>query len=128
MIKHGGKATAFNFLLRVKAALKAKEFFDVYYVFLVAMLQITPSLVIIQGRLGASSQGVPFPLSAKKRITFAVKWIVKLLRDKHGSVTLRHLVELLHNSLYRKGEAMERKRSFQRLALTNRFLIRRFFG
>lgn len=50
-----------------------REFFDVYYTFLVAMLQITPSLLIIQRRMGASYKGVAFPLSARKKVTFAIK-------------------------------------------------------
>lgn len=91
------------------------------------MLQITPMVLIVPQRLGASYKGVPFPLSAKKRVTFAVKWIVKLLKDKHHSLSLRALVDLLYNSLYQRGEAMDRKRTFHSLALSNRFLIQRFF-
>ena len=60
-------------MLKFKAAFKAKEFFDVYYTFLVAMLKITPSVIIVQGKLGAAKLGVPFPLSAKKKVTFAIK-------------------------------------------------------
>lgn len=127
LILHGRKATAFNFLLAMKQSFKAREFFDVYYTFLVAMLQITPSLLIIQRRMGASYKGVAFPLRAGKKITFAVKWVVKLLKDKHGAIGLKALVDLLHNSLYNKGEAFERKRFFHRTALANRFLIQRFF-
>lgn len=127
LITHGRKMTAFTFLLSIKQSLKAREFFDVYYTFLVAMLQITPSLLIIQRRMGASYKGVAFPLSARKKVTFAIKWVTKFLKDKHGSVTNKALVDLLHNSLYHKGEAIERKRFFHRTALANRFLIQRFF-
>ena len=127
LITHGKKITAFHFLLSLKESFKAREFFDVYYTFLVAMLQITPSLLIIQRRMGASYKGVPFPLSPRKRITFAVKWVTKFLKDKNGSVSRKAAVDLLHNSLYNKGEAVERKRFFHRTALANRFLIQRFF-
>lgn len=124
---HGRKATAFRFFLAIKESLKAREFFDVYYTFLVAMLQITPSVLIVQSRLGASHQGVPFPLSARKKITFAVKWVIKFLKDKNGQLSAKAVVDLLFNSLYNKGEAIERKRASQRTALDNRFLIQRFF-
>lgn len=127
LITHGRKATAFNFLLSIKQSFKAREFFDVYYTFLVAMLQITPSLLIIQRRMGASYKGVPFPLSARKRVTFAIKWVTKFLKDKNGGVSRKAMVDLLYNSLYNKGEAIERKRFFHRTALANRFLIQRFF-
>lgn len=73
LISHGRKTTAFHFLLRFKELLKAKEFFDIYYLFLIAMMRITPSLVIRFRRMGAAMKGVPFPLSAPKKITFAVK-------------------------------------------------------
>lgn len=127
LITHGRKATAFRFLSQVKSIWKSREFFDPSYLFLVAMLQITPKVLIVPKRLGASFQGVPFPLSFRKRVTFAVKWTTKMLKDKQGHVNTKSLVDLLHNSLYNRGEAFERKRLFHRQAVTNRFLIQRFF-
>ena len=70
---HGRKAKAFTFLGRIKEALKAREFVDVYYSFLVAMLQITPAVLILQQRLGSAVEGAPFPLNASRKTTFAVK-------------------------------------------------------
>jgi ribosomal protein S7 len=73
LIKKGKKNTAFKFFLKIKKALKQKEFFDPYYLFLVAMFQITPSLLIVPVKVGAASKGVAFPLYEKRKITFAVK-------------------------------------------------------
>lgn len=127
LMTHGHKAKAFAFLGRIKESLKAREFIDVYYSFLVAMLQITPTVLILQQRLGSAVEGVPFPLNTSRKATFAVKWVVKLLKDKNSSLSVKALVDLLHNSLYQRGEAFERKKNFHRLALTNRFLIQRSF-
>jgi ribosomal protein S7 len=127
LIKKGKKNTAFKFFLKIKKALKQKEFFDPYYLFLVAMFQITPSLLIVPVKVGAAAKGVAFPLYEKRKITFAVKWILKLLKDKNGSVKVDSVVDLLYDSVYAKGLAVERKNFTHSTGLSTRYLLKKAF-
>lgn len=127
LIKKGKKITAFKFFLEIKRSLKRKEFFDPYYLFLVAMLQITPSLLIVPVKVGAAAKGVAFPLHEKRRITFAVKWVLKLLKDRNGSLKVEPIVDLLYNSVYGKGLAIEKKNFAHSTGLSTRYLLKRAF-
>jgi ribosomal protein S7 len=73
LIFNGKKLKAYNNFLKIKQGLKFKEFFDPYIIFLVSMMKITPDIVFLSVKLGGSSQGVPMPISEKKRIVFGVK-------------------------------------------------------
>jgi len=73
LLFRGKKILAFNTFLQIKNGLKRKEKFDPFLVFLVAMMKITPSLVLLPIRKSGALHGVPFPISQRKQITFAVK-------------------------------------------------------
>jgi len=73
LIFRGRKLTAFKMMLNIKARLKEKEGVEPSLIFLVAMLRITPEIMLRFVKMGGSRQGVPAPISSKKRITFAVK-------------------------------------------------------
>jgi ribosomal protein S7 len=60
-------------MLKLKYFLKLKEQKDVYLIFLVAMLKITPCVLLRSIRLGSGSKGVPMPISEHKQIAYAIK-------------------------------------------------------
>lgn len=64
---------AFKFIISLKQFLKLKEGFDPYLIFLVAMLQVTPNLLLRAIRMGSGSKNVPLPISEKKKIAFAIR-------------------------------------------------------
>lgn len=66
------------------------------------------------------------PISEKKQYTFAIKWIVKLLKDKYRVIKMPILVELLIGAVYGKGLAIEKKDSVHAIADLNRHLVRFF--
>jgi len=78
------------------------------------MMRITPQVILSFVRMGGRKQGIPCPISLRKKVTFATKFVIKLLRDKDKSrhVTIKALVKLLCASLYNKGEAIKKKKSF----------------
>jgi ribosomal protein S7 len=65
--------SAFFFFLKLKKYLKIKEESDPFLIFLVAMLRITPNIILLPLKKGGALQGIPFPISEKKKITFATK-------------------------------------------------------
>ena len=64
MMKAGGlKLRAFNFFLKVKKGLKVNEKFDPSFLFLIAMLKITPLLILKPVKIGGATYSVPFPIN-----------------------------------------------------------------
>jgi hypothetical protein len=64
---------AFNNFLKIKQGLKLREKFDPFLIFLVSMMKITPNVILMPLKKSGVMQGVPFPISFKKQVTFAVK-------------------------------------------------------
>lgn len=126
LIFNGKKLKAFDIFLKIKQGLKLKESFDPYLIFLVAMMKVTPDIVFLPVKLGGSSQGVPMPISEKKRIVFGVKWVLKLLKDKHKFLTVPLIVDSLISTIYDKGVSLEKKRSIYKLGSQNRHLLKFF--
>jgi ribosomal protein S7 len=77
-------------------------------------------------KLGGKVLGVPLPIGERKSYTFAIKFIIKLLKDKYRIVSLNKLVELFYATLYNKGDAIDKKLSLYKIGLENRDLVRFF--
>ena len=73
LISSGKKIKAFNKFIQIKYHLKQIETLDPYLIFLTALIRVTPSIYLRPLRLGSFTQGVPLPITEKKRATFAVK-------------------------------------------------------
>ena len=121
------KFYAFNVFSNIKYELKKKENFDPYLIFFVAMLRVTPELILGNLPLGSVKYGVPLPITETKKITFAVKWIIKLLKDKNSFFTVKSISELLIDSVYSKGDSIMKKQEVYNTAHLNRHLIRKLF-
>lgn len=59
--------------LRIKEQLKLRERFDPSLVFYVAMLKITPNVVLFPVKRSGVMEAAPFPIGSRKQVTFAVK-------------------------------------------------------
>jgi ribosomal protein S7 len=123
LIFHGKKGNAFNFLLQTRYGLKLQEKLDPSLVFLASMLTISPNIVLFSIKKSGIVQGAPFPIGKKKRITFAVKWVVKALKEKYRVVTVTRIVQTLVGSFYNKGVSVEKRDKLNELAHANRHLI-----
>jgi ribosomal protein S7 len=109
--------------LLIKQGLKFREKFDPFLIFLVSMMKITPNIVLISHKKSGIIHGVPFPISARKQITFSVKWVLKLLKDSDRVVKVSRIIDLLISSIYNRGISIKRKKEVYRNALRNRHLI-----
>ena len=124
LIFRGRKIFAFNLLLRIKEGLKAKEKYDPFLVFLVAFMKITPAVILLTLPQGGMLHSVPFPITPKKQVTFAVKWAIKLLKDSFRIVKLSTLVDNLVSALYNKGISWRKKKEIHMVSLKSRHLIK----
>lgn len=126
LIFRGRKLWAFNFFVRLKYELKKREKVDPYWILFIALSNITPDLILYPLKLGGVLQKVPLPISERKQFTFAVKWVIKLLRDKYKSVTIKNLADTLISAVYGKGLSIEKKISVHEMSTLNRHLLKFF--
>jgi ribosomal protein S7 len=67
-MNRGLKLRAFNFFLKIKKELKVREDFDPSFVFLISMINITPSLMIKHVERRGVLYKIPFPVLYWKKI------------------------------------------------------------
>lgn len=126
LISKGKKAKAFNIFLKIKKGLKAHEKFDPFLVFLVAMIRISPTIILLPLKASGVTQGVPFPINEKKKVTFAIKWVIKLLRENYRVYKVSTVVDILISSIYNKGLAIQKRDEVYKISFRNRHFIRYF--
>ena len=66
---------------------------------------------------------VGLPIGFRKQVTFATKWIIKLLRDKFRRVILSDIIDLLISSIYESGIAIDKKNQIYVEANINRYIL-----
>jgi len=111
LIFNGRKLWAFNFFSKLKYDLKIKEHIDPNLIFFFAMIKITPNVLLFPYKLGGKVQGVPLPISWHKKLIFATKWVIKLLRDKYRIIKLVDVSEIILSAIYDKGLAIKKKKN-----------------
>lgn len=126
LISKGKKIKAFNTFLKIKNVLKTKEDYDPSLVFLVALIKITPVVILRPFKTSGVVHGVPLPITYKKQFTFACKWVIKLLKDSFRSVSPNDVADLLVSSIYDKGLAIKRREDVYKAAYLNRHLLKFF--
>lgn len=67
LIKHGKKFRAFTFFNKLKYELKLKENIEPNIIIFLAMLKLTPSVLLFPIKVGGQLQKVPLPISWKKK-------------------------------------------------------------
>jgi len=93
---------------------------DPNFILLVSLYKITPEIIIFPFHKGRFVNKVAMPITLKKQITFACKWIIKSLKDKYRIINLRQIVELLINSVYNSGIAIEKKKNVYTESIKNK--------
>jgi len=118
---------AFNIFTLVKWHLKLREKFNPYKLFLVSMMMVTPNIQLLPIKLGGRSIGVPVVIAEKKKASLAVKFIIKLLKERMVSLSAKFVADLLGDSIYAKGFAFERKLILYKTGSQNRHLLAKLF-
>ena len=62
----------------------------------------------------------------KKKITFAVKWIIKLLKDNDRIVKISTVVDLLISTIYNRGSALKKKQEVYKVLHFDVVVIKNF--
>jgi len=127
LLKRGRKIWAYKFFIKVFFYLKKSENFNPTYLFLVAMLKISPKVLLKSLKLGVNTKMIPAPISIKSQMSFSVKWIIKLIRDQKRRVTVDEIGDLLLWALENKGASWRKKILTYKIAIENRYLLKKYF-
>lgn len=124
LIKRGRKIWAYNFMRKLKYKLKNIEKYDPSLVFFFSLVKIAPAVLLCPYKWGGKLEGVPLPISSNKKMTFSMKWTVKLLREKWDRLDLDNIAKTLIEGIYDKGYSYKTKMQYQYSGIKNKFLIK----
>jgi ribosomal protein S7 len=127
LIFSGKKLKAFHLFLELKFRLKRAEKFDPFFIFLVAMMRVSPQFALSALKLSGIIYWVPISIYLRKKIFLSVKWVVKLIRlGQRKGKKMEGLVKALILSIYNKGTFIVEKKKFYSKGIVNRHLLRFF--
>ena len=89
-------------------------------------IKISPFIILLPLKVGRMVKYVPFPISEKKQCAFAIRFVIKLIKDKHRKLTIDSLSDALIFAIYGKGISIEKKKTVHKIGLSNRHLLRFF--
>lgn len=126
LINRGKKLWAFTFFMNVKFGLKQSECIDPLFIFFIAISNITPEVLLFPFKSGGIVNEIAMPITIRKQIIFATKWVIKLLKDKYNILRVIDVVTILLDAIRNTGLGIEKKESVYFEAIRNRFLIKYF--
>ena len=126
LINRGNKIWAFNFFINIKFTLKQNEQIDPLLIFFLAISNITPEVLLFPFKSSGLVNEVAMPITIRKQIIFATKWVIKLLKDKYRILSVSNVSSLLLDAIKNQGIAVNKKEKIHLEAIRNRFLIKYF--
>jgi hypothetical protein len=86
-------------------------------------MRITPDLILFPKKLGGKIHYMPMPIIESKQYIFAIRWVIKVIRDKDKFITLSNITESLVEAIYKRGVSYEFKLSQYKQGMDNRHLL-----
>lgn len=104
---------AFN-IIKEKTQKEPLEFFDL------ALKNTSPLLEVKPKRIGGATYQVPREVRGDRRLTLAMRWLIKGAKSKKGKPMKEKLAEELMNAANNTGWAVKKKEDTHRMAEANR--------
>ncbi len=89
-------------------------------VFQQAIENIKPMLEVRSKRIGGANYQVPMQVSAKRRLSLAIRWLLQAVRAGSGSPTSQRLASELMAAYKKEGTAMTTRENIHRMADANK--------
>lgn len=128
LINRGLKLKAHNRFLQLLMELKKREGVEPTILLTTALLRIAPEIQLKYFRRGRKLQPYVVGLTATKKVSFAVRWTVKLLADqqRNNNVPVKLLADNICLAVRNKGASILRKKMTYQIAAANRH-VKPFF-
>jgi len=89
-------------------------------VFEKALENVKPMIEVRPKRVGGATYQVPMPVSSKRRISLAMRWLRDAIRARTGRPTAEIAAEELLNAFNGEGEAMRKREQVHKMADANK--------
>ncbi len=117
---NGKKKTAQRILYNSFDLIQEETKQDPLDVFLKAIENVSPLLEIKPKRVGGATYQVPVEVKGDRRLSLAMRWIIKTARSKKGKAMYKSLKEELIEASQNRGNSVKKKEDTHRMAEANR--------
>ncbi len=85
-----------------------------------AINNVAPTVELRSRRVGGANYQIPFEVSAARRLTLALKWMIEAAVARRGKPMAERLAEELVAATKNEGEAIRRRENVHKMAEANR--------
>jgi len=120
IMRRGKKTIARKIVYRAFDFIKEKTKKDPLEIFEKAIENASPLLEVKPKRVGGATYQVPREVRGDRRMTLAMRWIIKAAKSKKGKSMKEKLAEELISASENEGAAVKKKEDTHRMAEANR--------
>ena len=120
LMKGGKKSTAEGIVYGAFAIIEKRSKDEPLKVFKTAVENVKPVIEVKSRRVGGSTYQVPVEVRADRRISLAIKWVIKAVRNRGEYTTEERLCNELISASRKEGVAYKKKEDTHRMAEANK--------
>lgn len=120
VLKRGKKSTAIRLVYDAMALVKARTEKNPMEVFDGALKNVGPLMEVRPRRVGGATYQVPMEVSADRRITLAIRWILTAALERSGKTFSEKLASELIDAFNETGAAIRKRDETHKMAEANR--------
>lgn len=120
VLKRGKKSTANGLVYDAMDILKERTEKNPLDVFETALKNVSPVMEVRPRRVGGATYQVPMEVSADRRTTLAMRWVLSAARDRAGKSFSEKLASELLDAFNETGSAIRKRDETHKMAEANR--------
>lgn len=120
IMRRGKKSIARKIVYGAFDKIKEKTKKDPLEVFELALRNASPLLEVKPKRIGGATYQVPREVRGDRRLTLAIRWIIRAAKHRKGKPMREKLAEELIQAFQNTGTAIKKKEDTHRMAEANR--------
>lgn len=120
VLKRGKKSVAIGLVYDAMDLIKDRTQKSAIEVFETALKNVSPAMEVRPRRVGGATYQVPMEVSANRRMTLAIRWILSAARDRSGKSFPDKLAGELIDAFNETGSAIRKRDETHKMAEANR--------
>ena len=120
VLKRGKKSVATGLVYNAMDLIKERTQKSPIEVFETALKNVSPVMEVRPRRVGGATYQVPMEVSADRRMTLAIRWILSAARDRSGKSFPDKLAGELIDAFNETGSAIRKRDETHKMAEANR--------
>ena len=120
VLKRGKKSTAVSLIYGAMDLIKERTEKNPIDVFEGALKNVSPVMEVRPRRVGGATYQVPMEVSADRRVTLAIRWILTAARERSGKSFPDKLAGELIDAFNETGSAIRKRDETHKMAEANR--------